>query len=609
MKKLIFITSILLACQWTARAQDPRERHYLYEILNPSHEPKPRVEGFAARRVEEPLDRGVVAVPTADGTGVYVSWRLLRSDNPAAGFNVIRQVNGKEKRLNSRPITATCDFIDPAPMQGAGAVYRVVPAARRDAAMTGGEARVNKENYTTIKLKDPTTRAGKVAIADLNGDGVYDFVARTPSSNVDPGMPGDTVGTTYKIEAYLHDGTHLWTKDLGTGIEPGIWYSPFIVFDFNGDGKAEVALKTAPDNVQRNTLGRVDWGDEYLSVLDGMTGDEIARVDWPERNARYGNLIRRNRNQIGMAYLDGKTPYILAARGTYKAMVVDAWQLNGTRLERAWRWDGDEENPVVRSQGAHSMQVGDVDGDGRDEILLGSCMIDDDGTLLWSSGLGHPDKAILTDVDPERPGLEVLLGLEAWHDNGRGVSLHDARTGETIWGIGHKTFHVGDAMATDFDPDHPGLECFAAEDRKGGSTDRYLLTSKGTRIGSNDEVPPCRNWAWWDADLLRETFAGDNPEAGAPARNGRPQKLIKWKGKETVARGIHGDILMIVDLEGDWREEIITCVRGELRVYHTQIPAKDRRVSLIQDPIYRLCIAHRSMGYPQSPVPGFYLGE
>lgn len=233
---------------------------------------------------------------------------------------------------------------------------------------------------------------------------------------------------------------------MGQGIEPGIWYSPYVVYDFNGDGKAEVALKTAPDNVQRDAKGRVDTGDEYLSVLDGMTGEEIDRVDWPERNFRYGNLVRRNRNQIGMAFLDGKTPYILACRGTYKLMVVDAWQLNGTKLERAWRWDGDEENPVVRSMGSHNMVCGDVDGDGRDEILLGSCMLDDNGTLLWSVGLGHPDKVYLTDIDPDRPGMEVFLCLEPWHDNGRvfvwlmpkpvnryGISDIKRSMWETVW--------------------------------------------------------------------------------------------------------------------------------------------------------------------------------
>lgn len=340
-----------------------------------------------------------------------------------------------------------------------------------------------------------------------------------------------------------------------------------------------------------------------------MTGEEIDRVDWPERNFRYGNLVRRNRNQIGMAFLDGKTPYILACRGTYKLMVVDAWQLNGTKLERAWRWDGDEENPVVRSMGSHNMVCGDVDGDGRDEILLGSCMLDDNGTLLWSVGLGHPDKVYLTDIDPDRPGMEVFLCLEPWHDNGRGVCMVDAKTGEQIWNIGHKTFHVGDGMVADIDPTHPGLECFAREDKKGGSTDKYLLAADGTYLSKNEGVPPCRNWAWWDADLLRETFAGDDNRWGAGSSSrGRSQSIVKWKG-DTLTEGIEGDILMIADLYGDWREEIVTALPGEIRIYTTNIPARDRRVTLMQDALYRNYIAHRSMGYPQAPVPSFYLGE
>lgn len=143
--------------------------------------------------------------------------------------------------------------------------------------------------------------------------------------------------------------------------------------------------------------------------LDGMTGEEIDRVDWPDGIFVMENLVRRNRNQIGMAFLDGKTPYILACRGTYKLMVVDAWQLNGTKLERAWRWDGDEENPVVRSMGSHNMVCGDVDGDGRDEILLGSCMLDDNGTLLCLSVWGTPIKYILRYRIPTRSRMEVFL--------------------------------------------------------------------------------------------------------------------------------------------------------------------------------------------------------
>ena len=135
---------------------------------------------------------------------------------------------------------------------------------------------------------------------------VFTIISFVPQKKiVDPGMPGTLDGSTYQIEAYLSDGTFFdGLKDLGQGIEPGVWYSPFIAYDFNGDGKAEIALKNQlrkrPNEMKK---GRVDSGEEYLSVWDGMTGKEIARVDWPERNDRYGNLVRQNRNQIGMAYI------------------------------------------------------------------------------------------------------------------------------------------------------------------------------------------------------------------------------------------------------------------------------------------------------------------
>ncbi|NDV82164.1 silent information regulator protein Sir2 [Bacteroides sp. 51] len=603
---------ILAAIPCLTFAQDLRERTYYYEILEPRHEPKSQITGFAHERVKEKLDRGLAASLAQDGKSVYLSWRLLEDDPESVSFNVYRSVNGKTKRLNSRPVKQTCDFVDASPNSEAMYWVSAIANNKEQPASSRIEVKLSDlsaPNYTSIKLNQADIRAGKIALADLNGDGAYDYIIRTPASNVDPGNPGDLNGKTYQIEAYLNDGTYLWTKDLGQGIEPGIWYSPFIAYDFNGDGKAEIALKTAPDHVKRNEQGRVDGGEEHLSILDGMTGKEIARVDWPGRNDRYGNLNRQNRNQIGMAFLDGKTPFILAARGTYKLMVVDAWMLKGDKLERVWRWDGDEENPVVRSMGSHSMICADIDDDGRDEIILGSCALDDNGTLLWSTGLGHPDKIYLTDIDPARPGMELFLCLEPWHDNGRGVCVVDPKDGKSVWNIGHKTFHVGDGMVTDFDPTHPGLECSATEDKKGGSTDKYLLTSDGKKIGSGNDVPPCRNWAWWDADLLRETFKGDDNRWGAGSSSGgRKQSIVKWKA-ETLTEGIEGDILMIADVVGDWREEIITALPGELRIYRTNIPAKDRRVTLMQDALYRNYIAHRSMGYPQAPVPSYYLGE
>ena len=611
---------------FSSNAQDTRERVYQYEILEPRHEIKPLVQGFATDRIVEKLNRGLTAVLSQDGKSVYLSWRLLNTDDPQISFNIYRSENGKIKRLNSKPVSVTTDFVDQKPVNRV-VEYSIGVITKKKEQKDATKVKVDYSkltNYTSIKVDDKE-RIGKMGVADLDGDGIFDFIVRTPSRNVDPGMPGDTTGITYKISAYLSDGTYLWTYDLGLGTEPGVWYSPFIAYDFNGDGKAEVALKATSDDYKRNKAGRVYGGSEYLLVLDGMTGNVIDRVDWPERSFRLGDLNRQNRNQIGMAYLDGKTPCILAARGTYRLMMVDAWQLKNGKLEKLWRWDGDEENPVVRSQGAHNMVCGDVDNDGRDEILLGSCMLDDNGTLLWSTGLGHSDKAYLTQLKKDANGMQVFLVSEPWQTDGRGVMVADAKTGKLIWKIGRRTFHVGDGMVTDFDPAHPGLECFASEDKKGGSDDRYLLSSDGEKLNTNnDEVPDCRNWAWWDADLLRETigfgfrqqvFDQGSSDSIALNNNNRfrqrgnwSMKISKWKG-EALTSDIKGEIQMIADLNGDWREELVTTLPGEIRIYHTNIPAKDRRVTLMQDPIYRSYVLERSQGYPQSPVTGYYLGE
>ncbi|MDE6506888.1 MAG: FG-GAP-like repeat-containing protein [Alistipes sp.] len=593
MNRLLLAALALWSAALPARAQDPRERVYNYEILTPSHVSKPPVEGFASQRIRERLGRSLTARLTPDGKGVHLSWRLLESDHPEIGFEVYRTADGKTELLNRKPVAATTDFTDPAPVEKAR--YRIVPRYGDERLEASGEIEVDMaalqagKPYTAIPV---TGRVGKLGVGDLDGDGEYDFVVRTPDTNVDPGVQGPHYDSVYTIAAYRRTGEKLWEYSLGEGVEPGVWYSPFVVYDFDGDGRAEVALRICPDG-KRDDRHRVGSGSEYLVVLDGLTGREIARAPWIERTPRLGDLNRQNRHQIGMAFLDGRTPAIIVARGTYRAMLAEAWQLHDGRLTRLWRWDGDEENPVVRSQGSHNMVAGDADGDGRDEILLGGCMLDDNGTLLWSAGIGHPDKIYMTDIDPRRPGMEVLLCGEISNDAGRGVCCVDAATGAQVWNIGIPTTHVGDGMVADIDPKHPGLECFAKEDRKAGSECRYLLTARGKRLDDRP-IPDCRNWVWWDGDLLRETIRGT--------------RIVKWPD-ETVAEGIEGAILLIADLTGDWREEIVTAVDGELRIYGTNLPARDRRTALMQDPLYRSYVAERSQGYPQSPVPSYYMGE
>ena len=621
-----------------AAAQDPREREYFVPALNPKHKDKPKVAGWATQRIEEKLNRGLVAVPTRDGK-VYLSWRLLKSDAKGTAFNVYRSVEGGAPvKLNKDPVAATTDFGDEqvrlltsAATETAYWVRPVVEGkelAPSEKALLKADADKDRLHYASIKFQGDYMPQ-RIAVADLNGDGVYDFVIEQPSRGIDPGGRPDTSDLTYKLEAYLSDGTFLWRKDLGPGIEPGIWYSPFVVYDFDGDGRAEVAVKTAPENA-READGRVRAGPEWVSILDGMTGREMARADWPPRGPRLGDYNRTNRNQMGVAYLDGKTPCLLVARGTYKLMVVDAYQYHDKKLERLWHWEGDDETPIIRSQGAHSMHSADVDEDGRDEVVLGSAVLDDNGVCLWSVGLGHPDKCFVTDIVPTRPGLEIFYAIEPWHDDGKGVCLVEAKTGKIIWSIGKPTTHVGDGMVADIDPAIPGLECWAGESAKAGSTDRYLFSADGRLLATGRDVPG-ETWLFWDGDLLRETTAGGGFGRGGffPGRPGqstsapstpstsstpstrggpgRSQSIVKYKG-DTLTTGIEGRIMMMADILGDWREELLTVLPGELRIYTTTIPARDRRVCLMQDPVYRAEVAHRSMGYEQSPVPSYYLG-
>lgn len=610
---IVFTGCSILSIQ----AQDRRERTYLYPVLGPQHDPKPKVEGWAEERVVENLNRGVVALYNKEGS-VYISWRLLASDPEGVGFDVYRSVNrGKSEKLNNDLIKQSTDFIDKDPVADGRVEYWVRPVFGKRGILPSEPVGISNTPSelslcSTIHFKGDYFPQ-RIAIADLNGDGTYDYVIKQPSRGIDPAQDPDTTGLTYKIEAYLSDGTFLWQKDLGPGIEPGIWYSPMIAYDFDGDGKAEVAAKTGPQDA-RNENGRVTSGPEWCSVLNGMTGEEIDRVDWPGRNPRFGDYNRINRNQMGMAYLDGKTPALLVARGTYKLMVLDAYHFRNGKLEQLWHWDGDEENPVIRSMGAHGMHSADVDEDGRDEVILGSVVIDDDGTALYSTGFGHPDKVFVTDIDPKRPGMELFYAIEPWRDDGRGVAMVDARTGRTIWEIGQKTFHVGDGMVADIDPSLPGLECFATEDPKGGSRDKYMFSASGERVGMAEDVPGCRNWVFWDGDLLRETFAMNRPSRGRRMTreewmNWTPEmSVVKYMG-DTLTGGIEGRLLIMADILGDWREEVITVDRGAMKIYTTTIPATDRRICLMQDPVYRAEVAHRAMGYEQSPVTGYYLGE
>ena len=551
---------------------------------------KPKVRGWAKKRVVERLDRGVVALPT-DG-GVYVAWRLLRDDPADVAFNVYRQVgSGRPVRVNRAPVTQTTDMLDgDAPIDDAltYSVRAVVSGRERSVSgSTHAAPRRGGSPYFGVKLAEGC-RFQKIGIADLNGDGRYDYVIKHPSSNVDPwSKVWYRSPETFKIEAYLHDGTHLWTNDLGWAIERGIWYSPMIVHDLDGDGRAEVGVKIGEGD-PRDEEGRVTRGPEWLTVWDGMTGKARARVAWPSREGfdRYSPM---SRNQMAVAYLDGKTPCIIALRGTYTRMKADAYQLVGSRLEPLWQYDNIEYGGRYWGQGAHFTHAVDVDNDGRDEVVLGCAVIDDNGVPLWSIRKGHNDHGYVGDIDPNRPGLEAYYGIETRQPLRGGMCLADAATGKILWQWDKPTRHVhATGMCSDIDPIVPGMECYSADaDGHKLTDDRWMWAANGEVLSRGLEFGFNIRTAYWDADLQREILRGSS--------------ITDYKGGRHAAR-IEGRLALVADVLGDWREEIVTTVPGELRIYSTTIPAMDRRVCLMQDPIYRSDVTMNAMAYSQMPM-------
>ena len=568
----------------------------------PARIEKPLVAGFATERIREPLDRGLVAVPAGAGR-VYLGWRLLDTDPRGTAFDVLRSTpGGQAVTLNRLPIQDTTNFVDDTAMAGAEYAYSLRSAA------PGGGPNVTRPALVTvaadaqpcvvIKL-DPGVTVQKVGVGDLDGDGRYDYVLKQPQDNIDPALPWWTPSPdTYKLDAYTPDGRRLWRKDLGWAIERGIWYSPLAVFDLDGDGKAEVAVKTGEGD-PRGPDGRVETGPEWISILDGLTGDELARDDWPSRQipGEPFNYNLSSRNQMCVAFLDGKTPCLIVERGTYTTIRLVAYEFTrGQGLRKLWTWDSREETGRGRynSQGAHILHGADIDADGRDEIIVGSAVVDDNGNGLWTTGFGHPDYCFVGDIDPTRPGLEIFYGIEPPRQDSA-LCLVDAKTGTVLWGLQTPTNHVGtDGMCADVDDRYPGSECHAADlDRDRHFAKSWLFSAQGELL-SDQRQGTMSQPVYWDADPQRELLRGS--------------KICDFRGGEHPPK-IVGRLVAVADVLGDWREELITSAPGELRIYTTTIPATDRRPCLMQDPIYRLDVAVAAMGYYAAPMLSYDLAS
>ncbi len=579
------------------------------------------VGSFAARQAEY-LDRGVVALPS--GSGILVSWRMLGDDPSNISFNVYR--NGT--KITGSPITNSTNYLDTSGTTSAAYTVRAVVNGTELAANPAKATWANP--YLAVNLNRPnggTTPSGEaytyspndLSVGDLDGDGEYEIVVKWDPSNAKDNSQSGYTGNVF-IDAYEMNGTRLWRIDLGKNIRAGAHYTQFMVYDLDGDGKAEVAMKTAPGTkdaagtVQggsnantdyRNSGGYILSGAEYMTVFNGQTGVIAASTDYvPARGTvsswgdSYGNRV--DRFLAGVAYLDGTRPSLVMARGYYTRAVLVAWDYRNGSLSRRWTFDSNTSgNGGAAGQGAHSLTIGDVDQDGKDEIVYGSATVNDNGTFMYSTGFGHGDALHLSDFIPSRPGLEVFMVHES---SSTGVDMHDAKTGQVIWSLPSGGADVGRGVIMDIDPRTAGAE--------GWSSVSGVTSATGSNITSSK--PASTNFAsWWDGDLLREQLNNTMIDKWNYSSSNSSRLLTAYNYGAASNNGTKSTPGLSADILGDWREEVIFRHENnsQLLIFSTPIVTTNKLRTLMHDTQYRSAIAWQNTAYNQPPHTSFFLGD
>jgi len=586
----------------------------------------------------ERLSRGVVAVQVNGGN--YVGWRMYGFEYDATNpENVSYRLYRDGTQIAD--VTGSTNYRDTG--GNAASIYTVRPVIGGVEGPTSETAPVLPQQFLRVPLQIPpggtspagcptpneayTYSANDGSPGDADGDGVYELFLKWDPSNAKDNSQDGCTGNAI-IDAYKVDGTRLWRIDLGPNIRAGAHYTQFVVYDFDGDGKAEMAVKTAPgtkdasgqflhlgpaandDDSQnyRNATGRVLAGPEYLTVFSGETGAELATVNFDQARGNvnswgdnYGN--RLDRFLSSAAYLDGTgLPSFVMARGYYTRTTLSAWNWRDGQLTQLWKFDSnvtpaDAAGRSYTGQGAHSMTIANADDDPGQEIMYGAMEIDNTGVGLCSTGYDHGDAQHVGDFIPERPGLEFFMCNEdgvhpAYH-------VRDIRTCGIIVESPINGADTGRCVAGDIDPSSPGAEMWAS------STGGLFAAPTNVRLGN---APGSTNFlVWWDADESRELEDSNRIDKFA---NGTTTRLLTANGV-TSNNGTKSTPTLTADLYGDWREEVVwrESDNTALRIYTTTDLTARRIYTLMHDPQYRMQVTAEQTAYNQPPHPGFHIGN
>lgn len=577
------------------------------------------------------LGRGVLAVK-AD-KGIFVSWRSLPTDDAELAFDIYRD----GVKVNETPLTKKTNFTDPdGTVKSKYTIKAILKGEEKESADANN---IWASDFMKIHLDRPeggTSPAGgakedrvytytpdDVSVGDVDGDGEFEFIVKWFPTNAADNAHTRYTGKTY-IDCYKLDGTKLWRIDLGHNIRSGNHYTQFMVYDFDGDGKAELICKTAPGTLDgtgkavlmgddketddyRKSDGTVMSGPEYLTVFNGATGAEINTIAYnPPRSIRkndksstgwgdnYGN--RSERYLAGVAYLDGEKPSAIFVRGYYTASYVWAVDFDGKELKEKWLHKSEKSGEGIYGQGTHSLSIADLDGDGFDEIIIGSGALDHDGSFLHSTGGGHGDALHVSDFILENEGLEIYMP----HEDKKGkyaTTLRDGKTGKLLYYQSQPSEgkDVGRGLIANVSSKFAGSEYWSTLDGN--------VMNSGKVVGSRR--PSVNFRIFWDGDLLDELL--DGTSITKPNDDLTSISSVKSFGTTSHATSCNTTKAtpnLQADIFGDWREEVIlhdSQTESDLIIFTTTIPTEYKVPCLMTDRQYREAIAWQNVAYNQPP--------